>query len=100
MNKLGRLAALVLVLSLTLVPGAHAKGKATSYTAPFKAGPTSGDQWAMSNANPEDGRVIIGRMYPIFNPISCAPGGAMAKLQVVHKVTSSMKQVTVTYDQA
>ena len=98
MRKFGRLAALLLILSLVLVPGAQAKGKSKTYSAPYQEGPTAGDRWAMSQANTNDGRIFVGRAYPIFNPISCAPGGGMAKLQVVHKVTDKMSKVSATYD--
>ena len=99
MKKLGRIAALLLVLSLVLVPGAHAAGKGKKvYSAPYQEGPTAGDQWAMSTANTDDGRIFVGRAYPIFNPISCAPGGGMAKLQVTHKVTKKISKVSAAYD--
>jgi hypothetical protein len=94
--------ALVAALVVSLVPalGAGAAGKAKTYAAPYKAGPTAGDQWSMQNANAEDGRVIVGRAYPIFNPISCDPGGSMAKLQVVHKATGAVKKVTADFTEA
>ena len=90
----------VLVVALVPAAGPGAAGKGKSYAAPFQEGPVGGDRWSMQNANPEDGRVIVGRMYPIFNPISCAPGGSMAKLQVTHKVTSAVKKVTASFADA
>ena len=94
--------ALVVALVVALVPagGAGAAGKGKTYAAPYKAGPTAGDQWSMQNADPDSGRIIVGRAYPIFNPISCAPGGSMAKLQVAHKVTGAVKKVTASFANA
>jgi hypothetical protein len=94
--------ALVAALVVAMLPAgvALAAGKGKTYTAPYQEGPTTGDRWAMSQQTPEDGRVFVGRMYPIFNPISCAPGGAMAKLSIKHKVTGPLKSVTADFDQA
>lgn len=93
---------LLTVLVVALVPGggAGAAAKNKTYGAPYKEGPTAGDQWSMQRANAEDGRIFVGRLYPIFNPISCAPGGSMAKLQVKHKVTKKMKSVSVDFTEA
>ena len=93
--------AVVAALVAALLPagGAAAAGKAKTYGAPYEAGPAGGDRWSMQHAG-TDGRVIVGRMYPIFNPISCAPGGSMAKLQVTHKVTRGMKSVTADFSDA
>ena len=100
-SRLGRLAVVAaLVVALLPAGGSLAVAKGKSYTAPYKEGPTAGDQWAMSSATPDDGRILIGRAYPIFNPISCAPGGAMAKLTIKHKVTGKLKSVTADFTEA
>ena len=104
MNAVTRIVRILVVAALVgaLLPmgGAGAAGKATTYEAPYAEGPTAVDQWSMQQASAEDGRIIVGRMYPIFNPISCAPGGSMAKLQVIHKATTRIRAVTADFDQA
>lgn len=104
MNAATRIIRIAIVAALVgaLLPigGAGAAGKGKTYGAPYQEGPTGGDRWSMQQANAEDGRIIVGRVYPIFNPISCAPGGSMAKLQVVHKVTSRVRAVTADFTDA
>lgn len=103
MHALTRIVRLVVVLALAvaLLPsGASAAGKTTTYEAPYAEGPTAGDQFSMQLANTADGRIIVGRLYPIFNPIFCSPGGSMAKLQVRHKVTGKMRAVTAEFAEA
>jgi hypothetical protein len=104
MQAVARIVRLLVVAALVgaLLPagGAVAAGKAKTYAAPYKEGPTAGDQWSMQNASADDGRIMVGRIYPIFNPISCSPGGSMAKLQVRHKVTRRMKTVTADFTEA
>lgn len=103
MHAVMRIVRVVVVAALiaALLPagGALAGGKPKTYGAPYEPGPAGGDRWSMQHAG-TDGRVIVGRMYPIFNPISCAPGGSMAKLQVTHKVTKRMKSVTADFSDA
>jgi hypothetical protein len=94
------IALLALVLCMASLPGAGAQESTTTYGPPFEEGPSGGDSWAMSSADTEDGTVTVGRAYPIFNPIQCAPGGAMAKLQVTHEVTTPISGVTVTFSDA
>ena len=104
MNAVTRIVRILVVAALVgaLLPmgGAGAAGKGSTYEAPYKEGPTGGDQWSMQQANAEDGRIIVGRMYPIFNPISCAPGGSMAKLQVIHKAGKKVRAVTADFTDA
>lgn len=104
MNAVTRIIRIVVVAALVgaLLPigGAGAAGKAKTYGAPYEEGPTGGDQWSMQQANAADGRIMVGRVYPIFNPISCAPGGSMAKLQVIHKVTGKVRNVTADFAEA
>lgn len=100
MNAVARIIRIAVVAALVaaLLPGgALAAGKAKTYAAPYDEGPTAGDRWSMQQANAEDGRIVVGRVYPIFNPISCAPGGSMAKLQVTHKVSGKVRSVTADF---
>lgn len=104
MNAVTRIIRIAVVAALVgaLLPigGAGAAGKGKTYGAPYEEGPTGGDRWSMQRANADDGRIVVGRVYPIFNPISCAPGGSMAKLQVIHKVGKRMKSVTADFTDA
>jgi hypothetical protein len=96
-----RIAVVVALIGALLpVGGAGAAAKDKTYGAPYSEGPTGGDQWSMQQANAEDGRIFVGRLYPIFNPISCAPGGSMAKLEVVHKVTGKTRSVVADFTDA
>lgn len=93
-------AALIAALVVGLLPaaGAAAKAKETTYEAPYKQGPEGSGAGGFTYGNPDDGRVFIGRMYPVFNPISCGPGGGFSKLQVKHGVKKKGKFSTVSVD--
>jgi hypothetical protein len=69
------------------------------YKAPFKAGPSGGDQWSYHSAG-TDGTVTVARVYPIPGVINCTKGAPYAKLLVLHHATSPVHKVVVTYDSA
>jgi hypothetical protein len=96
----GRIAAVAAVLSLMLTSGAVAADTSATYTPPFAAGPQGGDSFSHRSANTEDGRVLVGRAYPVFNPIQCGPGGAFARLQVNHTITAPITKVSATFTEA
>jgi len=79
------------------VPSDAAPGKA--YKAPFKIGPSGGDQFSYHSAS-SDGTVTVGRIYPIPGLINCTKGGPYAKLLVLHHATRAVQKVVVTYDSA
>lgn len=95
-----RTAVLAAVLSLLLTSGAVAAEPLATYEPPFTAGPSGGDSFSYRNANAEDGRIIVGRAYPVYNPIQCGPGGGWARLQVTHTVTEPISGVSATFTDA
>ena len=100
MSSRGRIAVVAAVLSLMLTSGAVAAGTETTYQPPYAAGPQGGDSFSQRSANTADGRVFVARAYPIFNPIQCGPGGAFARLQVDHTITSAITKVSATFSEA
>src|SRR5687768_1834424 len=80
--------------------GAVAADTSKTYQPPFAAGPQGGDSFSYRSANTADGRVLVGRAYPVFNPIQCGPGGAFARLQVDHTITSPITKVSATFTDA
>jgi hypothetical protein len=78
--------------------GADAAGT-TRYAAPFKVGPSGGDQFSYHDAS-ADGNVTVGRIYPIPGAINCNKGGPYAKLFVQHKAVKPVKKIVLTYDSA
>ena len=73
--------------------------KTHAYAAPFRAGPSGGDSFSYHSAS-ADGTVTVGRAYPIPGAINCTKGGPYAKLLVLHRATTSVRKVVVTYDSA
>jgi hypothetical protein len=71
----------------------------TRYDAPFRAGPSGGDQFSYHSAD-SDGTVTVGRAYPVPGVINCTKGGPYAKLLVVHHAMQPVRRVIVTYDSA
>lgn len=91
----------MLATAFLLLPAAGAadEGGAT-YTAPYEPGPQGGDQWNLVHVDEDEGRVLVGRAYPIYNPISCASGGGFVKLQVAHVVDGPLTEVSATFADA
>ena len=71
----------------------------TRYAAPFRLGPTGGDQFSYHSADP-NGTVTVGRAYLAPGVINCTKGGPYAKLIVRHHATEPVRRVVVTYDSA
>ncbi|MPY99262.1 MAG: hypothetical protein GEU97_14920 [Actinophytocola sp.] len=94
------LVGLVLVMALLPAHSVQATEQETTYGPPYEAGPEDGGTGSYRSANPEDGRVVVARIYPVYNPIQCAPGGAHAKLVVEHTVTSTMSTVVAEFTDA
>lgn len=90
----------LLIGSVTLASASSAgHGSTTRYAAPFRAGPTGGDQFSYHSAD-SDGTVTVGRAYPVPGAINCTKGGPFAKLVVVHHAARPVRRVVVTYDSA
>lgn len=85
-------------VTLALVSPASAGGGKT-FSAPFKAGPSGGDQWSYHSAG-SDGTVTVGRVYPIPGVINCTKGGPYAKLMVPFHSTRPVRKIVVSYDSA
>ena len=96
------LAAAALLLAGVLVPAAAADGKkGTVYEAPYKKGPSGGDEFNHVEQDAEGGSIAIVRTFPGIPPVvGCAPEPAAGwgMLRVEHKVKSPVSKVTVAYD--
>jgi hypothetical protein len=79
--------------------GGGGGGGAKTYAAPFKVGPSGGDQWSYHSAT-ADGSVTVGRVYPIPGAINCTKGGPYAKLLVHHHATGAVRKVVLSYTSA
>lgn len=99
--RLGRSVAVVAAAAaaLAVVPASAAPGGARSYKAPFKVGPSGGDNFSYHDAS-TDGTVTVARVYPIPGAINCTKGAPYAKLQVPLKATKPVRKVVVSYDNA
>jgi hypothetical protein len=85
---------------LALGNGADAAGGGTAkYAAPFKLGPSGGDQFSYHDAG-TDGTITVGRVYPIPGAINCTKGAPYAKLLVKHKAVKPVKKIVLRYDSA
>lgn len=90
-----------LVVVMALLPAtAKAAEEETTYHPPYAVGPDDGGTGSYRSADPEDGRVVVARIYPVYNPIQCGPGGAHAKLVVEHTITSAVSAVTAEFTDA
>lgn len=84
--------------ALAMLP-ASAASSGKSYQAPFKVGPSGGDNFSYHDAS-ADGTVTVARVYPIPGAINCTKGAPYAKLQIPLKATKAVKKVVVSYDNA
>lgn len=94
------IAALALLMALMPATSALASEADTTYNPPYEAGPEDGGTGSYRSVSPEDGTVTVARVYPAYNPLRCAPGGAHAKLTVEHTVTAPMTGVTAEFTDA
>lgn len=95
------LLALVLALTLVLPAAGVADEHGTTYSAPYELGPQGGDMWNYIDADEEEGRIFVGRAYPLYNPLSCAPGGGYAKFEIVHELGDEpLTEVSATFSEA
>jgi hypothetical protein len=69
------------------------------YKAPFKIGPTGGDQFSYHSAT-SDGTVTVGRVYPFPGVINCTKGGPYAKLLIVFRATRAVRKIVASFDTA
>jgi hypothetical protein len=97
-RSLGMLAAGIAVAALAVVTPADAASHHV-YKAPFKLGPSGGDQFSYHSAS-TDGTVTVARVYPIPGAINCTKGAPYAKLLIVFKATHAVHKVVATYDSA
>jgi hypothetical protein len=72
---------------------------AKSYAAPFKLGPSGGDEFSYHSAS-SDGTVTVARVYPIPGVINCTKGAPFAKLLVQFRATHAVHKVVATFDSA
>jgi hypothetical protein len=80
--------------------GADAAGGGTArYSAPFRIGPTGGDQFSYHDASSQ-GTITVGRVYPIPGAINCTKGAPYAKLLIQHKAVRPVKKIVLSYDSA
>ena len=104
-KRLSLLLTLVLVLAAILVPSAAqgAKKKGSVYEPPYKAGPSGGDDFNFSEADPSSGNMTVFRLFPGIPPVTgCAPepSAAWSMFRVKHKVTAPVSEVSVAYTAA
>jgi hypothetical protein len=69
------------------------------YKAPFKLGPSGGDQFSYHSAS-KDGTVTVARVYPFPGVINCTKGAPYAKLLIVFTAKQPVHKIVATYDSA
>lgn len=74
-------------------------GQATTYAPPFAAGPTGGDQYNLVEAG-DDGRITVGRAYPVPSAIGCSGRAGYAAYEIVHPAAAPVTAVTVEHVEA
>jgi hypothetical protein len=101
MVTVSRRAALALLVVLACaLPATAQDPEPTTYVPPFAEGPTAGDDFNLSYADGTEGRLLLGRAYPVFNPISCAPGGGAATFEITHPVSGAFDRITAAFTEA
>jgi hypothetical protein len=93
------LAALVAVLTLGVSGTAVSAGNGATYTPPYADGPAGGGPGSFMQRH-ADGRMVVGRVYPVPGVINCAGGGTFAKFEVPHTLTGPVSSVTATFTDA
>jgi hypothetical protein len=93
------LVGLVAALALGLVGVPAGAENGATYSPPFEDGPAGGGTGSYSDRG-DDGRIVIGRVYPVPGPIQCPGGGAFAKYEVGHTLTGPISTVTATFTEA
>ncbi len=97
MRAITSLAAAVLAVGFLM---AHTDGgTATVYTPPFAAGPSGGDQYNLVQTS-EDGRITVGRAYPVPSAIGCSGRAGYASFEITHTAAAPVVEVTVDHTEA
>jgi len=74
---------------------------AHTYTAPYELGPAiAGDQFNVSQVDPNAGSITLARAYPVPATISCGGQAPSATFAVHQVVTGPVTSVTVNYSNA
>jgi len=81
---------------LTLAGSPATADNGATYQPPYAAGPSGGGAGSYTDLG-EDGRVFIGRLYPVPGPLNCPPGGAYARYEVEHTLTGPVSAVTADF---
>jgi plastocyanin len=68
-----------------------------TYTAPFQAGPSGGDQYNVVREMPAQGRVAVLRAYPFPGAFNCAGQGGFADLRLTTVVPTATSSVALHY---
>ena len=99
LRAIAAVAAVAALVGVGPAAASSRSGASRTYQAPFKAGPSGGDQFSYHAAS-SDGTVTVARVYPVPGVINCTKGGPFAKLLVLHKATRPVRKVVVSYDSA
>lgn len=97
MGAVIRLLAIAVAIAAMAAPGAQADD--TVYSAPYGLGPSGGDAFNRALVG-EDGRITIGRIYPVPGAIGCSAAAGYAKYVVNHVVDAPVSAVTVAFTEA
>ena len=92
-----RVATVLTAVALVLLLGAS--NGAESYEAPYRTGPSGGDEWNYIDAS-EDGRITIGRVYFVPAALNCPAEGGYANFRVRHDLRGRTRSVVVDYTEA
>lgn len=89
---------LVLVLALSLVAASGGEDHA-HYPPPYEVGISGGDEFNMMQAG-EDGRMVVGRAYPVPSFLSCDAKGGFMLYELTHHAESPADRVAVAFSDA
>lgn len=90
----------LMITAVTALGGVAAtEADTTAYEPPYAAGPTGGDQYNLARAD-EDGRLVLGRLYPIPSSIGCRARGGFVNFEIRHHADAPVAAVTVDHVEA
>lgn len=98
MRRSSLLLVVTLVAALASLGAVH-DGDHDHYEPPYALGPSGGDSFNHLHAG-DDGRMVVGRAYPVVSVLSCSAEGGYITYEIVHPATAPVETVSVAFAEA
>ena len=90
---------LAALLAVALVASSNTSDESADYPPPYEVGPSGGDAFNLMQTQ-EDGRIIVGRAYPLPSFLSCEAQGGWTLFEITHHAAGEIPSVSVDFSDA